>query len=129
MAQTMRAWLDWGNRFRTQIKEKSRTLAQVAEKMNRAESTLRSWTNGTREINLLEFFQLCEAAEVDAAAVLFGRPLMTDAQRKAIGELTASLMEKDPTSSPNYDKFAEKVRKSVSRDKAAMSRATSRLKT
>lgn len=136
MVDTSRSWLDWGVRFRTQIKEKGLSLAEVAAKMTRpdeeeplAESTLRSWTNGTRNINLADVFWLCEAADVDPAIVLFGRPLMTEAQRKAIGDLTASLLESDPTASPGYEQFGEKVRKSVKARKAAEARAVSRLKT
>lgn len=76
--------LDWGPRFRAHLKAKGKTLAQVAEAIGRAESTVRSWTNGTREINLGEFIDLCKAAGLDAALVLFtGR---VDAKFLEIGE-------------------------------------------
>lgn len=135
MADTSRPWLDWGHRFRVQIKDNGKSLAQVAALMTRpgadeplAESTLRSWTNGSREINLSDLFWLCETAEVDPAVVLFGQPILTDVQRKALGELTTSLISKDPTSSPNYEKLGNSIRKRVKADRAAMSRAPSRLK-
>lgn len=129
MADSPKPWLDWGNRFRTQIKERNLTLAQVGERMSpqRVESTLRSWTNDTRKVNLLDFFEMCSAAEVDPAIVLFGRPIMTELQRDALGALTASLLESDPTASPSYDLFGEKVRKSVRAHKAAEAKAASRL--
>lgn len=130
------AWLDWGNRFRAQAKEKGRSLAQVAALMISpetdealAESTLRSWTNGTRQINLSDFFWLCDTAEVDPAMVLFGQPMLTEVQREALGALTASLLEADPTASPNYEKFTKGVQKSVRAHKAAQAKAASRLKT
>lgn len=65
-----RGWQHWGARFRDQIKGK-KTLAEIAEKMGQAESTLYSWTNGTRPIRLDDFFRLCETAEVDAVRLLF----------------------------------------------------------
>lgn len=136
MSEKVHEWSGWGRRFRAQIKEKDLSLAAVAAKMippdsdePLAESTLRSWTNGTRNINLSDVFWLCEVAGVDPAIVLFGRPLMTDAQRRAIGELTTSLLESDPTASPGYEKFGDTVRKSVRARKAAEARAVSRLKT
>jgi transcriptional regulator with XRE-family HTH domain len=63
-------WQGWGQRFRLACRVNGLTLAQVAEKMDLAESTLRSWTNGTREINLSTFFHLCAAADVSPYAIL-----------------------------------------------------------
>lgn len=65
--------LKWGTRFRMALKAKDSSLAKLAghKKVNRSESALRSWTNGTRDINLAEFLQLCDAAEIDPSLVLF----------------------------------------------------------
>lgn len=62
---------DWGSRFRLGLKAKKLTTGQVAEKMDLAESSVRSWLNGNREINLSDFFLLCDAAGLDPATVLF----------------------------------------------------------
>lgn len=63
--------LGWGQRFRDLAKERGLSLGQLAERLDRAESTVRSWTNGTRDINLSEFLELCTAAGIDPALVLF----------------------------------------------------------
>lgn len=63
--------LGWGARFREYLRAKESNLAKIAEKMNLAESTLRSWTNGTRDINLSDFLLLCKKADLDPATVLF----------------------------------------------------------
>lgn len=61
----------WGTRFRSLIRAKHLTLADLAERLDKSESALRSYTNGTRPIQLADFLHLCKAADVDPAAVLF----------------------------------------------------------
>ncbi len=63
--------LGWGPRFKAALFSKGKTLRDVAEKLGRAESSVRSWTNGTRLINLNEFLELCAAAGIDPAYTLF----------------------------------------------------------
>ena len=67
-------WRGWGKRFRAECADRGLNLAMVAERLDLAESTLRSWTNGTREINLADFFRLCNAADVDPKSILFMPP-------------------------------------------------------
>ena len=62
---------NWGRRFRNALKAKQMTLAEVAEKLDQATSTVRSWTNSNRNIKLHDFFRLCAAAGLDPAVVLF----------------------------------------------------------
>lgn len=90
-----RTALDWGARFRLYLKDKGSSLAKVAERLGRAESTLRHWTNGTRDINLAEFLELCGAAGIDPAMVLFAGQV--DAKFLAIGQAwgQASPVEKE----------------------------------
>ena len=76
--------LGWGQRFRDQARAKGLSLADVAEKLDLAESTVRSWTNGTRDINLTDFIELCDAAGLDHAMILFAGKV--DAKFLAIGE-------------------------------------------
>jgi transcriptional regulator with XRE-family HTH domain len=64
--------LGWGARFRDAARAAGYNMARLAEASGWAESTIRSWTNGTRDINLTDFLQLCENAHVDPAEVLFG---------------------------------------------------------
>lgn len=61
----------WGTRFRALAKAKGWDLAKIAEAMERSESGVRSWTNGSRDINLAEFLQMCKVVGLDPAVVLF----------------------------------------------------------
>ena len=66
-----REWQDWGRRFETEMKAKGLDTQQLAVRISRAYSTVRGWINGSREINLSDFFLLCGAAGIDPASVLF----------------------------------------------------------
>ena len=61
--------LGWGARFRHAIKGKL-TLGDLAEELDMSESAIRSWVNGTREINLSDFVRLCASARLDPVMVL-----------------------------------------------------------
>lgn len=124
-------WRKWGARFREAVKEQEKKYDDIGATMKppRVESSIRSWTNGTRKINLVEFFELCRAADVDPAMILFGRPLMTVALQESLTGFARKVIESDPASSPTYGKFGDNIRKSVRARKAAESRAASRLKT
>jgi transcriptional regulator with XRE-family HTH domain len=76
--------LGWGTRFRQMALGNGKSLKDVAEKLGRAESSVRSWTNGTRQINLIEFLELCDAAGIDPATCLFAGKV--DSGFLAIGE-------------------------------------------
>lgn len=125
------SWQAWGARFREAAKEKGKTFPQIGRAMKpaRADSTIRSWTNGTRKINLIEFFELCRAADVDPAVVLFGSPLMTAELRRSLSDTARKVIEADPAASPTYGQFGDKLRQKVRARKAAEARAVSRLKT
>ena len=69
--EAVKEWKIWGPRFRQQCRDKGLNLAKIAERLDLAESTVRSWTNGTREINLSDFFRLCSAAGIEPGEVLF----------------------------------------------------------
>jgi transcriptional regulator with XRE-family HTH domain len=79
--------LGWGARFREQIKAKGKSLGQIAEKLGLAESTVRSWTNGTRDVNLSDYLKLCAAAQLDPVVSLVGSKV--DAKFLLIGEAWA----------------------------------------
>lgn len=64
-------WQGWGVRFRQAIRLKGLNLATVAERMDVHESSVRSWTNGHRDINLKDFFRLCDVAGIDPMPILF----------------------------------------------------------
>lgn len=104
-------WKEWGMRLRAHLREKDRNLAWLALETNLAESTLRSWTNGTREINLSDFFMLCQTAKLDPATILFGHPLMTPEHKRQIGQLAATIIEADPSAAPHYGKLIKSIKK------------------
>ncbi len=71
MPHANREWREWAKRFREECERRELSLAKIAERMDKAESTVRSWTNGNRAINLTDFFRLCAAAEIDPQSILF----------------------------------------------------------
>lgn len=80
-------WAGWGQRLRAHVKEKRIPWEKVAARVGEsgvAISTVRSWLNGTRDINLVDFFALCKAAEADPAAILFGVSSLTPEQRQLL---------------------------------------------
>lgn len=109
-------WKSWGERLKYHLKASGSSLAKLAERMpNRdgepmAESTLRSWTNGTRRINLEDFFELCRRAEADPAVILFGHPVMTDNLKQQLGHLAATVFDRDPTKNPDYATMMANIR-------------------
>jgi transcriptional regulator with XRE-family HTH domain len=71
------AWESWGSRMRAHIKRRGLKWNQIAELMEMngtSGSGIRHWLNGTRSINLREFFQLCTVVDADPAIILFNGP-------------------------------------------------------
>jgi transcriptional regulator with XRE-family HTH domain len=60
-----------GARFRNEAARKGVSTKAIAGRVDQAESTVRSWLNGNREVNLTDFFRLCDAAGIEPALVLF----------------------------------------------------------
>lgn len=94
-------------------KEKGHSLASLAETLGRSESGLRSWTNGTREINLSEFFELCQVADVNPSQALFGDVPMDPDVKRQLSELAKTIIDADPAASPEYRKTANRLRTKV----------------
>lgn len=82
--KTQKTVNSWGSRFREALKAQKSNLRKVAENMDVAESTVRSWTNGHRDINLNDFLRLCDAAALDPAVILFADQV--DSKFMAVGE-------------------------------------------
>ena len=102
-------WRKWGPRFKVLAKENGSSLADVAEKLKMSESGVRSWTNGTRQINLSDFFALCAAAKVDPSQALFGRVGLSVEQKAKLGELLTSVLETDSAIHPDYPAMAKSL--------------------
>jgi len=88
MAKRAYNWEDWGRRFVKAAKDNGFSLKRLGTMAGRigVESTIRSYTNKTRDITLKDFFKLCEQASVDPHDVLFGRFAMTREDAKEIAE-------------------------------------------
>ena len=115
MANNVEAWKFWGRRLRNHLRESDSNLAELAEKMDKVESTLRSWTNGTRQINLSDFFEACQKAGADPAVMLFGHPIMSESLKKQLGNLAVSVFEADPSANPDYGGMITKIKKKSSK--------------
>lgn len=72
---------EWGTRFREYVRAKKWKWAKVAEMTGWTEPTIRSWTNGTRKINLDDFFILCRKTKADPAEILFGGSTLNPSQQ------------------------------------------------
>lgn len=107
----MNKWTDWGKRYRAVCQEKEVSLAQVAEKIGRAEPTVRSWTNGTRMAGLDDFFALCDAIGADPSYVLFGVFSISQEEKDALGRAVKAVLEADPAVHPNYPKLIRQIKK------------------
>lgn len=68
-------WLDWGKRIRAHVALRELSWGSVADRMGVTEAGLRHWLNGTRDINLVDFFSLCGAIDADPSEMLFGRKI------------------------------------------------------
>ena len=62
----------WRRRFRDHMATAEVTQDYLAEKMKITQGAIAHWLSGRREINLSDFFRLCEFAGVDPQRILFG---------------------------------------------------------
>lgn len=119
MTQHTDPWKHWGLRLKVHLKETDGSLAKLAEKMLKpdgepmTEGALRHWTNGTRQPNLSDFFELCRLAKADPVHILFGRPLMSAELKTQIGEMASSIFGADPSADPDYAKMNDSLVKAT----------------
>lgn len=83
-SRRMQAWKGWPDRIRTAKKAAGMTWADVAEKVGVEEPTIRHWLNGTRNLNLEDFFSLCAAVKADPQTILFGKDSLPGDVRNAL---------------------------------------------
>lgn len=98
-------WRTWGKRFKKHAYPKH-NLESLAETLGRSAASLRHWTNGTREINLSEFIELCGAAGVDPALVLFGKPTIGEETEKRITDAVVGALREQATTEGQAGKRA-----------------------
>ena len=100
-------WKLWGPRFRAHMRENRLSTRVLAERLRMSESALRSWLNGNREINVTDFFRLCDLARADPRRILFGQLGLTTAQRKALGQRVVEILEADTALLPRSRQLAQ----------------------
>lgn len=65
-------WKDWGKRLKQHMKDAGLTQDKVAERLGVSQGSIAHWLSGRREVNLADYFKLCEAAGADPQRTLFG---------------------------------------------------------
>jgi transcriptional regulator with XRE-family HTH domain len=108
-------WKLWGPRFRVHMREKRLSTRDLAERLRMSESALRSWLNGNREVNVTDFFRLCDVAKADPRPILFGRVGLTAAQKRALGQRVVEILEADTVALPNYPQLVQPLQRDLSR--------------
>lgn len=78
-------WRHWGARLKLHMKERGISQEAVAEKMDMTQGGFSHWVNGRREVNLGDFFRVCEIVRADPRDILFGETdtsmVLSDLQR------------------------------------------------
>ena len=108
-------WKLWGPRFRAHMRENRLSTRAVAERLRMSESALRSWLNGNREVNVTDFFRLCDVAKADPRRILFGQVSLTTAQKEAVGQRVVEILEADTASLPGYAQPIQPLQSDVNR--------------
>ena len=106
-------WKLWGQRVRIAMKERRLRPVAVASKLGIAESALRSWINGNREINLSDFIRLCSAVKADPRQVLFGSIGLSSEQKHALGQRVVEILEADTAVHPDYSGLVTKLQRDL----------------
>ena len=101
----------WASRFRELLREKKTSVAAVARAMGRPPAGVHHWVNGTREILLTQFLDLCRAAKLDPVIVLYGAGYIPAELREQVQGLTKYVLEADPSSKPGYPALSKKLAK------------------
>lgn len=105
------SWRDWSTRLRAHLKEKPKPRGEIAAALGIGEAALRHWLNGTRNLNLEDFFRLCDAAEADPLLILFGPTPMTDEMKRRLGDAVVKVLESDTSANPHYLEFIGTIKK------------------
>ena len=95
------------------MKEKRLRPITVAGRLSLSEPALRSWLNGNRQINLVDFFRLCAAAMADPRMILFGSVGLTPEQKQQLGQAVVSILENDTAVSTNYPQFVKQLQNDI----------------
>ena len=106
-------WKLWGKRIRVQMRERRLRPVAVAHKVGISEPALRSWINGNREINLSDFFRLCDAVRADPRQMLFGSVGLSEEQRQLLGQRVVQILESDTATNSHYPKLVRNLQQDL----------------
>lgn len=85
-------WKGWPARFKAHYRKHHMRASDVAEKLAITEAALRHRLNGTRQVDLAEFFAMCAAVEANPLEILFGGLPLSDEQMASLGQAMHSLL-------------------------------------
>jgi transcriptional regulator with XRE-family HTH domain len=108
-------WKLWGPRFRVHMRENRLSTRGLAERLRMSESALRSWLNGNREVNVTDFFRLCDVAKADPRRILFGQVGLAAAQKQALGRRVVQMLEADTAALPSYPQLVQPLQRDLGR--------------
>ena len=111
-------WKLWGPRFRVHMRENRLSTRGLAERLRMSESALRSWLNGNREVNVTDFFRLCDVAKADPRRILFGQVGLTAAQKQAPGRRVVEILEADDAAL--HPRLVQPLQRDLSRKRRAV---------
>lgn len=83
---------DWSDRLDAHVRGKGLLWSNIALAMGKTDGSIRHWRNGHRDINLKDFFELCNAAEAAPDVILFGGPVMTPQSIAALSDAIAKAL-------------------------------------
>lgn len=94
-------WQAWPTRFKAHYRKGGMTAGDVAGKLDITEAGLRHRLNGTRQVDLPEFFQMCAAIDADPIEILFGGLPLSDEQMASLGQAMHSILWRTDSTTPN----------------------------
>lgn len=99
------AWDQWRLRFREHLDLHRLPLTSLVDAVGATPGAISHWLTGRREINLNDFFRLCEAAGADPATILFGQDMATLARVRL-----DSVFGPKPAANPRYRAFERAIK-------------------
>lgn len=87
-------WEGWGTRLKAHMKGRKVTQDDIAEHMGVSQGAVAHWLKGRREVNLKDFFRVCEFVQADPQEILFGDEVQLPPQ--AILDRLQSLLQDKP---------------------------------
>lgn len=97
----------WGSRFRAHMRLHKQSQESLGDALGVSQGAVGHWLSGRRQINLSEFWRLCEVAGADPRVILFhedANPALADEIKKVLAA--------HPELHPGYQGFERSLRRS-----------------